>query len=315
MLTTTLRFPFVAEPAGAKIDKTIAIGYFDGVHTGHQTVIGRAVELARASGISSAVMTFDPHPKAVLGKSARYSALLTPMAEKLRLFEQLGVDFAYIVTFDREFASVSPESFVSDLLTSLRVADVAVGFDFTFGRGGTGNPELLTRLAKPDMGVHVAEPFALDGLKISSTRIRLALAEGGVESAAVMLGRPYRISGEVVHGDARGRTIGYPTANVDPDGDYVLPRFGVYAVEVADGERRYPGVLNVGVKPTFQGDMSKPKLEAHLFDYTGDLYGRKLAIDFISFIREERKFDDVQALIAQIAADAETARGILAARG
>lgn len=314
MITITLRYP--PEGSGApedRLPKTMAIGYFDGVHPGHQAVIRRAVDLARAAGKQASVMTFDPHPRAVLDQGDAYAASLTPLPEKLRLFAGLGVDIVYVAAFDRAFAAMSPETFVRGVLRKLNVSDAVVGFDFTFGRGGAGTPAVLAELGGNDMRVHTVEPVTAAGGKVSSSRIREALEQGDAALAAELLGRPYRINGIVVHGAGRGRTLGFPTANIEPRERCVLPRYGVYAVMVRRGDASYAAVMNVGVAPTFQGGGMTVKLEAHLLDFSGDLYGAELAVDFAAFIRPERKFSGPDELTAQIRADAEQARRILAA--
>jgi riboflavin kinase / FMN adenylyltransferase len=308
-----LRFPFESlDPdSGRRLECHIAIGHFDGVHVGHQAVIGSAVESARRSGKQAAVMTFHPHPKEVLGRGERYGTALTPLEEKLRRFEALGIDTTYVVEFDHAFAAVSAEAFVMKVLRPLGVTAVVVGFDFTFGSRGMGTPELLRTLGAPDIHVDIIAPQALDEEKVSSSRIREALEQGDVQSASSLLGRPYRIEGTVVSGDRRGRTIGFPTANVEPDGNYLLPRLGVYAVRAHVGGRIYEAVLNLGVKPTFHDDLPEPKLEAHLFDFSHDVYGERMSIDFISFLRPEQKFGGIEQLVEQIRIDADRARAVL----
>jgi len=307
----SLAYPLPMERVTAAA-KAAAIGHFDGVHRGHRTVIERALAHARAEGMPAAVMTFDPHPKEVLGRGSQYVALLTPLEEKLRLFEALGVDIVYVVRFDEAFAAVPPEEFASKFLAPLGVATAVVGFDFTFGHRGAGDAAALRRLGAPlGMEVDIVEPFYEDGRKVSSSLIRESLERGEAEAAAALLGRPYRIAGTVVHGEQRGRTIGFPTANVEPDGRYVLPRLGVYAVKVEIDGRLYPGVLNLGVKPTFHEEGMSPKLEAHLFDFAGDLYGKRAAVGFLKFLRAERKFASVDELVRQIAGDAAEARAFL----
>ncbi len=307
-----LSYPFEAlGTEGGKRECHIAIGYFDGVHVGHQAVIGQAVESARRSGKRAAAMTFHPHPKEVLGRGERYGTALTPLREKLRRFEALGLDATYVVEFDRAFAAVSAEDFVANVLRPLGIKAVIVGFDFTFGSRGLGTPELLRQLGAPDIEVEIIAPQALDETKVSSSRIREALEQGDVRSATPLLGRPYRIEGTVVGGDRRGRTIGFPTANVEPDGNYMLPRLGVYAVRALVGGKSYEAVLNLGVKPTFHDDLPEPKLEAHLFDFSGDVYGERMSIDFIAFLRPEQKFNGVEQLVAQIRVDADRARDVL----
>ncbi|OUM96934.1 MAG: riboflavin biosynthesis protein RibF [Thermobacillus sp. ZCTH02-B1] len=315
MITITLRYPpDGAEAPEDRLPKTMAIGTFDGVHPGHQAVIRKAVELARASGRQAAVMTFDPHPRTLLGGEATYAESLTPLPEKIRLLESLGVDIVYVAVFDRMFAAMTPEAFVRELLIGrLHVTDAAVGFDFTFGRGGAGNPASLAELGGAELAVHTVEPVSAAGAKVSSSRIREAVKLGDVALAAALLRRPYRISGTVARGEARGRTLGFPTANIEPDGRYVIPRHGVYAVYVRRGDRIHPAVMNVGVVPTFRPDGGTPRLEAHLLDFSGDLYGERLAVDFVAFIRPELKFGGADALVAQIREDAEQARRLLAA--
>lgn len=314
MVTITLRYP--SDEAGApedRLPKTMAIGYFDGVHPGHQAVIRKAVDLARAAGKRAAVMTFDPHPRAFFGQGEAYAESLTPLPEKIRLLGELGVDIVYVAVFDRAFSRLEPEAFVRELLIRrLNVSDAAVGFDFTFGRGGAGNPALLAQLGAPGLAVHTVEPVSAAGAKVSSSRIREALMLGDVALVAGLLRRPYRISGTVAHGAKRGRTIGFPTANIEPDGRYVLPRHGVYAVYVRRGGEIHPAVMNVGVVPTFHGEGGTPKLEAHLLDFSGDLYGERLAVEFVAFLRPEMKFSGAEALAAQIREDAEQARRLLA---
>ncbi|WP_223869485.1 bifunctional riboflavin kinase/FAD synthetase [Paenibacillus sabuli] len=308
----TLHYP-LSESERSEVGQTLAIGHFDGVHKGHRTVISRAVRYAREHDLLGSVMTFDPHPKAVLGQGDQYVACLTPLADKLEQFAELGVDRAYVFRFDRSFAQVSPEQFVDDALRPLAIRKAFVGFDFAFGHRGRGTPELLRQLGEPFMEVEVAEAYHLNGQKVSSTLVRENIASGAMEQATLLLGRPYRLRGIVAHGAGRGRTIGFPTANVELGGPYALPRHGVYAVVAHYEGLRLHGVMNVGVKPTFEDGTVKPTLEAHLFDFSGDLYGRELQLDVMQFLRPERKFDSVDALVAQIRADAEQARELLAA--
>lgn len=309
-----LQYPIAAtEPAVKAAPKTLAIGHFDGVHRGHQNVIRRAVEAARFSGLQSAVMTFHPHPKEVLGQGVQYVTCLTPLEEKVERFRRLGVDIVYVVHFDIAFAAVSPADFVDGVLRPLAVKKAIVGFDFSFGTRGSGKTDTLRELGQPDIAVEVVEPLMMDGRKVSSTYIREALAEGEPEAAEKLLGEPYAIRGTVIRGEGRGRTIGYPTANIEPDAAYVTPRQGVYAIMAQMNGERIPGVMNIGVKPTFHDQLPKPVLEAHLFDFNGDLYGQSLTIQFISFLRKEKKFGAVDELIAQINADALQAREVLSA--
>ncbi|WP_248926325.1 bifunctional riboflavin kinase/FAD synthetase [Paenibacillus hamazuiensis] len=309
MQTIQLTYPLnETEPIRRQV---LAIGEFDGVHLGHAEVIRRAVTLAEKLHLPCSIMTFHPHPRQVLGQ-AKYVKLLTPLEEKLKQFERLGVQYTYMVAFDTDFMRVSPEQFVEQVLIPMKVDTVIVGFDFTFGYKGLGTPDTLCELAKGRFAVEVVRPFHQGGSKVSSTLIREHLAEGKVEQAARLLGRPYRLEGDVVHGHKRGRTIGFPTANIAVSSSYVLPMNGVYAVRVFTEGTVFNGVMNIGVKPTFADDESKPTVEAHLFDFSGDLYGKKAAVELISFIRAEQKFASVEQLIAQIQRDADLARSLFA---
>jgi len=296
-----------AKPEGA----ALAIGFFDGVHLGHSEVIKTAVRLAGQRGQRAAVLTFDPHPRVVLGKDA-YHTTLTPLERKLERFAELGIEVAYVVSFDIGFSQVSAEQFVKRLLAPLRVRSVVVGFDFRFGHRGQGDPSLLREYAGGAIDVRVIEPVYLDGMKVSSTRIRDLLAQGDCEQAALLLGRPYEVAGTVIHGQARGRLIGFPTANLSAEERYVVPRHGVYAITAVRGAETYGGVINVGVRPTVDEPGGETKLEAHLFDFDGDLYGSRLTVRFHKYIRPERKFASLDELAAQIKQDAADARAILA---
>lgn len=309
-------------PSGARHEGglTLAIGFFDGVHRGHAQVIRQAVAAARERGETPAVMTFDPHPRAVLGHGDQYCTVLTPLEDKLTLMAELGMEVAYVIRFDQAFAGVTAQQFARELLVSLGVRTVVVGFDFTFGKGGEGNAQSLRVDGEGCYEVIVADPVEGDGDKVSSTRVRDELAAGHCEQVIRLLDRPYRMAGRVVHGQARGRLLGFPTANIEIDQPYVIPKVGVYAIRahIVEGpdtppERVYDGVLNVGYRPTFEQPEQELKLEAHLFDFQGDLYGKTLAIHFYAFIREERKFSSMDALVAQIRQDAAQARRQLAA--
>ncbi|WP_274361633.1 bifunctional riboflavin kinase/FAD synthetase [Paenibacillus thermotolerans] len=297
--------------SASNLGQAIAIGDFDGVHLGHRQVIGEAVRAARTEGLSSAVMTFHPHPRQVLG-SAIYASCLTPLDRKLLEFERLGVERVYVVRFDDGLSKLSPSDFIQQVLLPLGVRHVVVGFNFSFGHKGAGSPQLLEELSADAYRVTVVQPYRVEEHRISSTLIRASLSAGDVGLAGTLLGRPYEITGTVVHGEGRGRTIGVPTANVKPDGAYVLPANGVYAVTVklAGGET-VNGVMNVGKKPTFHDNLPEPTCEVHLLDFDGDLYGRSLAVQFKYFIRSERKFESVDALIAQIKDDIRKAGQLL----
>jgi riboflavin kinase/FMN adenylyltransferase len=309
MISISYPFTNLAELVQEKA-VSIAIGHFDGVHRGHQNVIRQAVDVARKEGMLSAVMTFSPHPKEVLGHGEHYYSCLTPLHKKQALFEELGVDIMYVMRFDLSFAAVSPSEFVSGVLRPLGVGHAVVGFDFTFGSKGAGNASTLLELCKPDIGVSIVEPLYDNGVKVSSTYTRDSLEQGNLDKANSLLGRPYEVSGTVVHGDGRGRTIGFPTANLELHDPYVAPKLGVYAITAWLDGVAYNGVLNHGMKPTFNKSEIKPVMEANLFDFDRDIYGKEIRVQFKAFIRSEQKFGSIDQLISQIAADAAQARAI-----
>jgi riboflavin kinase/FMN adenylyltransferase len=318
-LTTSAVGDGTSLPAGASpaAGLAVAIGFFDGVHLGHADVIRRAASIGRERGQIPAVMTFDPHPRAVLGDDPNYRTVLTPLEDKLMRFAELDIQAAYIIRFDAALASVPAERFVKELLLPLNVRTAVVGFDFAFGHQGKGNADSMRAFGGGAIDVLSVEPVVSGGEKVSSTRIRDELAAGRCAEAARLLGRPYSIRGRVVHGHARGRTIGFPTANLQPEQPYVIPRTGVYAVTAEIGGEdgspasRYGAVLNIGYRPTFELPSGGLSLEAHLFDFDGDLYGRELTLTFREYLRDERKFASVDELVGQIRKDAERAKDAL----
>lgn len=290
--------------------QVLAIGQFDGLHLGHASVIRRALDLGQSLGLPVSVLTFHPHPKDVMGKGD-YEGYLTPLSDKEAILASMGIDYMYVGEFTSEFSKVSPAEFVSGMLMPLQVDTAVVGFDFRFGHMGQGTAEALAPLSGGAIRVETVQPFLLDGEKVGSSGIRAALKAGDAEKAARWLGRPYRVAGKVVGGDKRGRTIGFPTANVEPSGHYVTPVKGVYAVRFGLGDEVLEGVMNVGVKPTFTDGIVKPTYETHLFDFDRSIYGEEVWIELIRYIRPERKFSGIDELVAQIAKDAEQARSIL----
>jgi riboflavin kinase/FMN adenylyltransferase len=287
---------------------TVAIGNFDGVHRGHQALIRHA----RALGGPLGVLVFEPHPQEYFRPDApRFR--LTPFRAKARLLEMHGVDILYALHFDAAFAAIPADEFIDRVLVrDLGVAHVIVGADFHFGKGRTGNRALLEASgAKRGFSVTTFDLVGEGGdAKISSTRIREALREGRPRVAAAMLGHPWTVEGRVERGDQRGRTIGFPTANVSLEG-YLEPALGVYAVRVELGGRQSGGVANFGRRPTF--DKKDVLLEVHVFDFSGDLYGQPIVVSFLEFLRPEMKFAGLDALKAQITRDCETARNALSA--
>jgi riboflavin kinase/FMN adenylyltransferase len=294
----------------------VAIGNFDGVHRGHQAVLGEAIEHAKAAGLPMRVLTFDPHPAVVLGRHAPDT--LTALPRKAELLVRLGVDTVVVKTFDRAFAALSPEAFVSGLLAgTLGARLVVVGRNFRFGHHRAGDYATLEALGKTH-GFEVST-FELRGDErgpFSSTRVREAIRRGDVAEAAHVLGRPHAFSGVVATGERRGRTIGFPTANVEETVE-IVPAHGVYAVvvdRIEDGGARAlgRGVMNVGVRPTVSASAPRRTQEVHLFDFDGDLYGATLRVHVVERLREEKKFASLDELRAQIAADAAKARAVTA---
>lgn len=308
-----LKHPFDFQALAIPSAQVLAIGDFDGVHLGHRSVIERAIRTAKEQDLPVSIMTFHPHPREILGAD-KYRQILTPLPDKLELFRQMGVDNTILVAFDRAFSALTPEAFVHDILLKLNLHSVVVGFDFTFGTGGSGTAPALTELSSGQFAVHVVEPFCQDGSKVSSTLIREAIQEGQLDEANELLGRHYAVSGVVVKGEGRGRKMNYPTANIGLSLPYVVPRNGVYAVKVKLRNETYGGVMNIGVKPTFTGDGIRT-LEAHIFDFADSIYGETVAIEFVRMLREERKFPSVNELIAQITTDADAARELFAQNG
>ncbi len=292
----------------------VTTGTFDGVHRGHQAIVRYLVDRAREADGVPTVVTFDPHPREVL--TGRHIPLLTTLDERADALEALGVERFVVVPFSRDLSLLEPEDYVADvLLGTVGMREIVIGYDHRFGRKARGDRALLERLGNR-LGFSVdVIPEQIEGdVTVSSTEVRRLLAEAGdAERASVLLGRPYRLTGTVVRGDARGRTIGYPTANVRPDDPRKLvPREGVYATRatLADG-RTAQGMTNVGRRPTFETDGGQT-VEVHLFDIDADLYGQTLAVDVVARLRDERRFDGVDALVAQLTRDEAAARGVLA---
>ncbi|MDQ0193442.1 bifunctional riboflavin kinase/FAD synthetase [Paenibacillus wynnii] len=311
MRTVTLTYPISPESAAEWAQPQVAaLGQFDGLHRGHASVIKSAVALARQKGVIAAVITFHPHPKDVMGRGD-YEGYLTPPLDKQELLVEMGVDILYIIEFNEQLSRVSPQNFVSGMLLPLQLVTAVIGFDFRFGYKGEGDADMLRELGQGIMDVETVPPFLLNGQKVSSSGIRRSLQSGELELANYWFGRCYHLRGTVVHGEKRGRTIGFPTANLQLEDRFVIPAKGVYAVRAFYNNQVLPGVMNVGVKPTFHEGETKPSFEVHLFDFNGDLYDLQLTVELVSYIRPERKFDSIQALIQQIGADAETAKRIL----
>ena len=313
LLVPSFRVVRGVEPIPADlIGAVVAIGNFDGVHRGHRAVIGAAAERARELGKPLAALTFEPHPRTVFAPHVPLFRL-TPEPVKLAALERAGCDAAIVMTFDTALAATTAARFVDETLVArFRISGAAIGFDFHFGSARSGSPAFLAQAgARRGFAVDIVGPLHHAGRAVSSSAIRELLASGRLDEANELLGYPWFVIGTVIRGDQRGRTLGYPTANIRLDPACGLAH-GIYAVRAEVEGSRYDGVASFGRRPTF--DNGAPLLEVFLFDFAGDLYGAELAVTFHGYLREERKFDDVAALVRQIDADAAAARLALAGR-
>ncbi len=313
-----MKIVFEGDPVPDRSGSVVTVGVFDGVHAGHRALISEARRIATDDGLQSVVVTFDRHPATVV-RPDEVPRLLTSLHHRLELLEQLGVDMAYVVTFDEERSLQTPEQFVEDVLVDRLGTKVAVAAEsFHFGHRRKGDVPAMTELGvQYDIKV-VTVPLTIDeaiGGPVTSTAVRGVVAGGDVELAAKLLGRPFEVRGIVEHGDARGRTIGFPTANVAVAGDIILPSDGVYAGWYVRGDGSdgtlHPSAINVGRRPTFYDENGLLLVEAHLIDFDGDLYGEKAAVRFVTRLRDEQRFSGIDALAAQLRSDVDAARAVL----
>ncbi|WP_071459486.1 bifunctional riboflavin kinase/FAD synthetase [Bacillus massilinigeriensis] len=289
---------------------SMALGFFDGVHLGHRHVILEAKKTAAADGTKSAVMTFDPHPSVVLGKSVQHVEYITSIEDKISLVKEMGIDYLFVVHFTRAFSELLPQEFIDQYVIGLNVRTMIAGFDYTYGKMGRGTMETLPFHSRGMFENKVVSKFTVEGEKVSSTRIRAAIREGRLEELPALLGRRYTTSGTVIHGDKRGGTsLGFPTANVNID-DYIPPATGVYSVRIKVKGIWCKGVCNIGYRPTFKERLEpKPSVEVHIFDFNDDIYGEYVAVEWHTRIRGERKFAGINELVLQIEKDKQEARG------
>ena len=307
-------------------ETVVALGNFDGVHRGHQQIIARTVRSAQAVGLKSAVFTFSNHPSSVLGQGEagpESGAKNAPnpvknilyAEEKIRIIEEMGVDYLISIPFTREILTMTPEQFVKYILVDrLRIREAYCGFNYTFGYKASGTPEVLMHEGlRHGFGLHVQEPYTIDGILVSSTYIRQLIQEGRMEEAAKFMGRMYAIGGEVIIGNQLGRTIGFPTMNLVIDETMVTPPNGVYITYCTVDGVRHPAVTNVGNKPTI-GEYAK-NIETHLFNYDEDAYGKSISVEFVRWTRPEQKFDGLEALTKQIKSDCISAKAYHRERG
>ncbi len=288
----------------------VTIGVFDGVHRGHQEIIGHAVKRARDLGVQSVVVTFDPHPSEVV-RPGSHPAVLTPPDRKAELIEALGADVLCVIPFTPEFSRIPAEQFVHDVLVEhLHVALVVVGENFRFGHKALGDEALLTRLGRTfGFGVEESPLVTDNGTVFSSTYIRACVDAGDVSAAAAALGRYHRIEGVVVRGDQRGRSLGFPTANVLPVEHSAVPADGVYAAWMLRRDERLPAAVSIGTNPTFSG--RQRRVEAYVLDFEGDLYGERVGLDFVAHLREMRRYESIEPLVRQIEQDVADTRAVL----
>jgi riboflavin kinase / FMN adenylyltransferase len=310
MLTAMFRATTAASLRDLQQPLHLALGVFDGVHVGHRAVIHAAQSCASETGGTCGVVTFDPHPIRLLAPERAPRQLLASLDHKARLLQRMSVDFLLAMKFDAELAAQSAGDFLSLLQQGGRIASIAVGEDWRFGKGREGDVAFLRRMGQAQgFIVNAVPPVMHEGERISSTRIRQSIRDGAMANAAAMLGRPYGIEGQVVRGQQLGRTLGFPTANLAL-GEEQLPPDGVWAVRVACENQQWNGVANLGFRPTVAG--KERIFEVHLFDASLELYGKTLEVEFVRYLREEKKFDGIEALREQIAADAAVARAVFA---
>ncbi len=286
----------------------LALGYFDGVHLGHQQVIAEAQASAQSKGLRSAVMTFDPHPSVVLGKTNQQLDAITPLSEKIHVMEGLGIDYLFIVHFTQEFSSLLPQEFIDKFIIGLNVKHVVAGFDYRYGKMGKGTMETLPFHSRDLFSYTVVPKLETGGEKVSSTLIRSLIRQGTTGGLPSLLGRFYTTTGIVVGGDKRGRTIGFPTANIDHSENYIIPPVGVYAVKVLVRGTWHNGVCNIGYKPTFNKERpDAPTVEVHIFDFNHEIYGDEVTIEWHIRLRSEQKFNGISELVEQIDKDKQEA--------
>jgi len=281
----------------------VAIGVFDGVHLGHQLVIDNAISYAKSNNVKSMVITFDISPKIALGNVLN-DGYLTPTDEKLRILKEMGINYALVLKFDSTLSNLSADEFITEYLLKIGVCYVSVGFDFRFGFGGTGSAELLLNHAK--FKVEVLDAVLMDDDKVSSTRIKKLLKMGDLDPVNLMLGRNFSVSGEVVSGNQMGAEIGFPTANLKLNDDYLFPLRGVYHTISQIDNSRFISMTNIGFNPTANMRESI-SIETHIFNFSENIYGKKLRVEFLHKIRDEIKFSNIDELIAQLERDRNTA--------
>lgn len=294
-------------------NSVITVGTFDGVHAGHRAIVDTVVEKANKRDARSVLVTFDPHPRDIISPGDDGIKLLTTLKERSEILDELGIDTMVVIPFDRDFSLLSSEEFVRDIIhKKIGVSEFVIGYDHQFGRNREGTIETIERLGE-ELGfdAYVVSKREVGAKTVSSTAIRNAISEeGDVEEAAKFLQRPYRLNGTVVHGDKRGKEIGFPTANIKPEhANKIIPKDGVYAVKVRIDEDWFDGMMNIGTRPTFDGQVQT--LEVHLFDFNKDIYGKEVQVRFFSRIRDEKRFDGKEELVEQLKHDEKQTKKML----
>jgi len=293
-------------------ESVVTVGTFDGIHLGHKKIISDLLEIGKSKNLRSVVVTFDPHPQLILRNKHKEIKLLSTIEEKLEEFEKLGVDLVYILEFTKEFAEISAEDFFKKyLIEKIGLTDIVLGYDHNFGKNREGNFDTLKGFGdKYGFGVHKVDEFKINGDRVNSTTIRNLLLDGNVSKASFLLGNNYYFSGKVVYGDRRGRTIGFPTANIELlSGHKLIPKNGVYFVSAEVKGNRHYGMMNIGNRPTI-ADNKEIFIEINLFDFSGDIYGETMKTEVISFLRDEKKFSSLEELVKQLKKDKETCIGL-----
>lgn len=291
----------------------LTVGTFDGVHAGHRAIMDTVVETAEERDARSLIVTFDPHPRDIINPGEAGIKLLTTLEERAEILEELGVDTMCVIPFDRDFSLLSSEEFVRDIIyDKIGVSEFVIGYDHQFGRNREGTIETIERIGKDlNFDTYVVSRREVEAKTVSSTAIRRAISEkGDMEQAEQFLQRPYRLNGTVVHGDKRGKEIGFPTANIKPDHTKkIIPKDGVYAVKVRINEGWYDGMMNIGTRPTFDGKIQT--LEVNLFNFDDEVYGKQVQVRFFSRIRDEKKFSGKDELTEQLKKDKQQAKRLL----
>ncbi len=294
-------------------DAWLTIGSFDGVHLGHQQIVRQITSGAHAAGVPAVVLTFYPHPSVVL-RNKKNAFYLTLPEEKSEILTTMGVDYVVIHPFDKQVAQIEPHRFIELLHHHLGFSQLWVGYDFAMGRNRAGNVPRLRELGEQfGYTLKVVDAVKQGGEVVSSSKIRAALQAGEIDKVTSLLGRRYSVSGRVIHGDGRGKQIGVPTANLDINRERAVPGPGVYACRVILKEKVYPAVTNIGVRPTFETEPVSPRVETHILDFSQELYGEQLELEFAAHLRNEQRFDSIDTLVAQIHRDITAGREILSA--